>query len=113
VLSHPRVVRMLQNPCYAGAYVFGRCRSRRVVRPDGTITTATVELPRSDWPVLICDHHRGYITWEAYLANEQRLAKNHTREGQRPPREGGAGDRALRRVRALDERAIPGQGRAL
>ena len=50
VLSHPRVVRILQNPCYAGAYVFGRCRSRRVVRPDGTITTATVELPRSEWP---------------------------------------------------------------
>ena len=90
VLSHPRVVRMLQNPCYAGAYVFGRCRSRRVVRPDGTITTATVELPRSEWPVLIRDHHPGYITWDAYLANEQRLAKNHTRQGQRPPREGTA-----------------------
>jgi excisionase family DNA binding protein len=89
-LSHPRVVRMLQNPCYAGAYVFGRCRSRRVVRPDGTITTATVELPRSEWPVLIRDHHPGYITWDAYLANEQRLAKNHTRAGQRPPREGAA-----------------------
>ncbi len=90
MLSHPRVVRILQNPCYAGAYVFGRCRSRRVVRPDGTITTATVELPRSQWPVLIRDHHPGYITWEAYLANEQRLAKNHTRQGQRPPREGTA-----------------------
>jgi excisionase family DNA binding protein len=70
--------------------VFGRCRSRRVVRPDGTITTATVELQRSEWPVLICDHHPGYITWEAYLANEQRLAKNDTRQGQRPPREGSA-----------------------
>ena len=29
--------------------------------------------------VLIRDHHPGYITWDAYLANEQRLAKNHTR----------------------------------
>ena len=90
VLSHSRVVRILQNPCYAGAYVFGRCRSRRVVRPDGTITTATVELPRSEWPVLIRDHHPGYISWEAYLLNEQRLACNHTRQGQRPPREGSA-----------------------
>ena len=90
VLSHPRVVRMLQNPCYAGAYVFGRCRSRRVVRPDGTITTKTVELPRAEWAVLIADHHPGYITWDTYLANEQRLAKNHTRQGQRPPREGSA-----------------------
>jgi len=88
VLSYPRVVRILQNPCYAGAYVFGRCRSRRVVRPDGTITTKTIELPRSEWPVLIQDHHPGYISWDAYLLNEQRLAANHTRQGQRPPREG-------------------------
>ncbi|MBV9336054.1 MAG: recombinase family protein, partial [Solirubrobacterales bacterium] len=89
-LMHTRVVRILQNPCYAGAYVFGRYRSRRIVRPDGTITTKTVELPRSEWPVLIQDHHPGYVSWETYLANEQRLAKNNTRAGQRPPREGSA-----------------------
>jgi excisionase family DNA binding protein len=83
-------VRILQNPCYAGAYVFGRYRSRRVVRPDGTIATTTVELPRSEWPVLIHDHHPGYISWETYLANQQRLAYNNTRAGQRPPREGTA-----------------------
>ena len=73
-----------------GVRVRASRRSLRVVRPDGTIATATVELPRSEWPVLIRDHHPGYITWEAYLANEQRLAKNHTRQGQRPPREGSA-----------------------
>jgi hypothetical protein len=89
-LTHPRVVRILSNPCYAGTYVFGRCRSRRVVRPDGTIATKTVELPRPEWAVLIRDHHPAYITWEAYLANEQRLAANHTRAGERPAREGNA-----------------------
>jgi hypothetical protein len=89
-LTHARVVRILQNPCYAGAYVFGRYRSRRIVRPDGTIATKTVELPRADWAVLIKHHHPGYISWEQYLANEQRLAANHTRSGQRPPREGTA-----------------------
>jgi excisionase family DNA binding protein len=89
-LTHPRTVRILQNPCYAGAYVFGRYRSRRVVRPDGTIATETVGLPRSEWPVLIEDHHPAYISWEQFLANEQRLARNHTRQGQRPPREGSA-----------------------
>ncbi|MGZ6639913.1 MAG: zinc ribbon domain-containing protein, partial [Solirubrobacteraceae bacterium] len=40
--------------------------------------------------MLIQDHHPGYITWDAYLANEQRLASNHTRRGERPPREGSA-----------------------
>jgi excisionase family DNA binding protein len=89
-LTHPRVLGVLANPCYAGAYVFGRYRSRRLVRPDGTITSKVVELPRAEWPVVIRDHHRGYITWEAYLANEQRRRANDTRGGQRPPREGRA-----------------------
>jgi DNA invertase Pin-like site-specific DNA recombinase len=89
-LTHPRVLGVLSNPCYAGAYVFGRYRSRRGVRPDGTITTKTVELPRAEWPVLIREHHAGYVSWDRYLANERRLAANDTRSGQRPPREGRA-----------------------
>jgi transposase-like protein len=70
--------------------VFGRYRSRRVLRPDGTITTKTVELPRSEWAIVIHDHHEGYISWEQFLSNEQRLAANNNRNGQRPPREGSA-----------------------
>ena len=87
-LTHARVVGVLSNPSYAGAYVFGRYRSRRVLRPDGTITTKTVELPRSEWAIVIQDHHEGYISWQQFLANEQRLAANNNRNGQRPPREG-------------------------
>ena len=86
-LTHPRVLGVLANPSYAGAYVFGRYRSRRAVSPDGTITTKIVELPRAEWAVLIQGHHQGYIGWETYLANERRLAANDTRSGQRPPRE--------------------------
>jgi excisionase family DNA binding protein len=89
-LTHPRVLGVLSNPCYAGAYVFGRYRSRRLVRPDGTITTKVAELPRSEWPVVIHDHHAGYIGWDQYLANERRLKANDTHSGQRPPREGRA-----------------------
>jgi len=89
-LTYSRACEILSNPCYAGAYVFGRTRSRRAVRPDGTIVTKTVRLPRSEWPVLIQDHHPAFITWERFLANEQRLAANLTRNGQRPAREGQA-----------------------
>jgi hypothetical protein len=84
------VLAVLANPCYAGAYVFGRYRSRRTVRPDGRITTTITELPRAEWPVVIHDHHPGYISWDQYLANERRLAANDTRGGQRPAREGAA-----------------------
>ena len=68
----------------------GRYSSRRTVEPDGTVRTELVERPRAEWPVLIKDHHEGYITWADYLANEARLAANRTNAGARPPREGSA-----------------------
>jgi Recombinase zinc beta ribbon domain len=70
--------------------VFGRYRCRRIVRPDGTVHTTTVELPRGEWPVVIHDHHPGYISWDDFLANQTRLKANTTNQGARPPREGQA-----------------------
>ena len=52
--------------------------------------TGLIERPRTEWPVLIHDHHDGYIGWADYLANEARLAANRTNAGARPPREGSA-----------------------
>lgn len=89
-LTHARAAGILRNPAYAGAYVFGRRRSRQVVSPDGSVRSSVTELPREQWEVLICDHHRGYITWEDYLANQEKLAANRTNAGARPPREGTA-----------------------
>ncbi|MGH2910061.1 MAG: recombinase family protein [Solirubrobacteraceae bacterium] len=89
-LSHSRAVTVLRNPSYAGAYVFGRRRSRRQVQPDGAIRATTRLLPRAEWGVVINDHHPGYITWEQFLLNEQRLAGNRTHDGARPAREGSA-----------------------
>jgi DNA invertase Pin-like site-specific DNA recombinase len=89
-LSHSRAQTVLRNPAYAGAYVFGRRRSRRRVDPDGTIHAKTTILPREQWGVVIYDHHPAYISWEQFLGNEQRLAANNTSNGARPPREGSA-----------------------
>ena len=87
-LTHSRAVGILSNPAYAGTYVFGRYRSRQTVAPDGSVRETTVEQPRSEWAVVIQDHHPGFISWEQYLANQQRLAANTTRAGARPAREG-------------------------
>ena len=87
-LTHARVLGVLKNLCYAGAYVHGRYTSRRRVDPDGTVHTGLIERPRTQWPVLIHDHHDGYIGWADYLANEAALAANRTNAGARPPREG-------------------------
>ena len=89
-LTHARVLGILKNPGYAGAYVFGRYTSRRTVDPGGTVHTSITERPRAGWPVLIKDHHEGYIAWADYLANEATLVANHTAAGARPPREGTA-----------------------
>ncbi len=89
-LTHGRVLQLLANPSYTGAYVFGRFRSRRAVDPDGTIRIKSAELPRDQWQVLIRDHHPAYITWETFLTNANRLAANCTCQGARPVREGGA-----------------------
>src|SRR4051794_18480525 len=89
-LTHARVLGMLNNPCYAGAYVFGRHACQRTVRPDGSIHSGITVLPMDQWPVLIRDHHAGYLSWEDYLANQAKLAANRTHSGARPAREGHA-----------------------
>ena len=89
-LTHARAAGIVRNPVYAGAYVFGRRRTRQVVHPDGSVHTCTTELPRDQWDVLIKDHHPGYLTFEEYLVNEAKLAANRTNAGARPPREGTA-----------------------
>ena len=89
-LTHGRAVQILHNPAYAGAYVFGRRRTRQAVTPDGLIRTQVTWVPAGQWEVVIPGHHPGYITWETYRANQEKLAANRTSTGARPPREGTA-----------------------
>ena len=89
-LTHHRVLQVLKNPAYAGAYAHGRHATRKTIDADGNVRTVTAEVPRAQWQVLIKDHHPGYITWEEYLAIEARLAANHTGGGGGPVREGTA-----------------------
>ena len=90
-LSHSATIRALHNPRYAGAYAFGKSRSRKTV--DGKIHTE--RLPREEWTVLIRDAHPGYITWDDFEANERRLKENDMHHGMaeirsHPVREGAA-----------------------
>jgi len=89
-LTHHRVLQVLKNPAYAGAYVHGRHVTRKRVDADGNVRTSTAEVPRAEWKVLIKDHHPGYVTWDEYLAIEARLAVNWTASGARTVREGSA-----------------------
>jgi DNA invertase Pin-like site-specific DNA recombinase/predicted DNA-binding transcriptional regulator AlpA len=85
--------KMLTNPCYAGAFVFGRSKVTRRVGEGGKAGRRIRPLPREEWSVVIGDHHPGYISWETYEANVARLAANRTMpggEGGGAPREGSA-----------------------
>ena len=46
----------------------------------------------ADWRVSLQEHHEGYISWEEYLKNQERLEKNRTNGGEMmlsgPAREG-------------------------
>jgi len=89
-LTHTRALTTLHNPRFAGAFFYGRTRTRR--RPDGKYTVSAQ--PREDWFALIPDAHEGYITWDEFEANERRLRENANGYGydrhKRPPREGPA-----------------------
>src|SRR5260370_20342977 len=60
-LTHARVLGVLKNPCYAGAYVFGRYTSPRTVEPAGTVRTTLLERPRAQGPVLVKGRRHGYL----------------------------------------------------
>jgi DNA invertase Pin-like site-specific DNA recombinase len=77
-LTDSRVLGVLKNPCYAGAYVYGRYQSVKEFRPDGSFRSRTTEVPMSSWTVLIKDHHEAYIGWDDYIHHRSILEKNRT-----------------------------------
>jgi len=84
--SYPAIHDFLTNPAYAGAFVFGRRRDDKRLDANGRLVTRTRELPRSEWAVLIPDHHPGFVTWEHYEQIQDQLRANW-----RPPRGHGGG----------------------
>ena len=89
-LSVARVSTILHNPFYAGAYAFGRSRWRKQL--DGRYIHE--HLPQEQWQVLIRDAHPGYISWQEFESNLQRLQASAKAVGFErcagPPREGPA-----------------------
>jgi DNA invertase Pin-like site-specific DNA recombinase len=75
-LSYPLVTKILHNPRYAGAFVYGRTTARKSVDAQrGPVR----RLPPEQWPVLINNAHPGYLTWDHFEANLAQLRENTTR----------------------------------
>jgi DNA invertase Pin-like site-specific DNA recombinase len=88
-----RVRYILQNPAYAGAYVYGRRRPDPVRRRSGA-RAATTKVAVGAWEVCLPAAFPGYIPWEEFMANQRRLADNVNRY-------------------AAGHRGVPRRGRAL
>jgi len=92
-----RVRRTVKHPIYAGAYVFGRTESIRVVE-EGADERPRVKVRqrvRKEWPVLLREHHEGYISYEEHERIMNRLAERsatraHGQEHRGAEREGPA-----------------------
>ena len=68
-LMHTRVLHILHNPRYAGAFVYGRMKSHK----NANGKTSVNALPMDQWHTIIPDAHPGYITWEQYNDNLKTL----------------------------------------
>jgi DNA invertase Pin-like site-specific DNA recombinase len=89
-LGHCQVLRILHNPRYAGAYVFGRHHTRKTA--DGR--SKMVPVLQEEWETLIPGAHAGYLSWEDYQQNQKRLHESAQAMGsdrrKSPAREGPA-----------------------
>jgi DNA invertase Pin-like site-specific DNA recombinase len=79
-LSHGRVLTLLHNPCYAGAYVYGRTHTRTQLLPGEAprIKGRTRQIKADQWPIVLLDAHPGYISWAQFRDNQQQLDDNRT-----------------------------------
>lgn len=89
-LKHSRARQLLHNPRYAGAFFFGRTKTRKTIEGK----TYSEPLPQDKWFVLLPENHVGYITWQEYEEHQRRLKENAQAHGhdrrKSPPREGPA-----------------------
>jgi hypothetical protein len=89
-LTAGRASEVLHNPCYAGAYAYGRRQQHRV-GIEGQVFLKPAA--RDNWHTLIVGAHPGYISWEQYEEHLRQL-RDHARataETRRcAPREGPA-----------------------
>jgi DNA invertase Pin-like site-specific DNA recombinase len=83
--SHAAILEIIRNPAYAGAFAYGRTQVDPVRRQAAGAKGGVVRKPMEEWGHLQQDVYPAYISWEQYLANQERLRQNATRFQERLP----------------------------
>jgi len=74
-----RLLELYKNPAYAGAYVYGRRPTRKVLVAGEIRRRCTRGRDPEQWGVCIKEAHVGYISWEQFLKNQEKLKENLSR----------------------------------
>ena len=74
--SYRWVHRVVKNPTYAGAYAYGQTQTEEILDSTQRPVKRQKVKPQNDWHALIKDHHEGYISWEQFEKNLERIALN-------------------------------------
>jgi DNA invertase Pin-like site-specific DNA recombinase len=70
------VIRLLHNPTYAGAYVYGQKEYDSFDRSPTNGKARVHPRPLEDWTVCLRDVYPAYITWEQFVQNQEILRSN-------------------------------------
>jgi hypothetical protein len=77
--SESAVTDMLRNPAYAGAFVYGRRQADPIRQQPGRPATGRIRQPMENWLHVQQDVYPAHISWEQYLANQERIRQNGLR----------------------------------
>jgi DNA invertase Pin-like site-specific DNA recombinase len=85
------LIRILHNPTYAGAYVYGEKEYDSFERSPTNGKAKVRQRAIEDWPVCLQKAFPAYITWEQFVTNQRALRSNWYRSETRgAPRKGTA-----------------------
>jgi DNA invertase Pin-like site-specific DNA recombinase len=72
--SYSRILAFLNNPAYAGTFVYGRRRERK--GRDRSERSRMLLRDPEQWQTVIHEHHPGYIKWDDFERNQKQLREN-------------------------------------
>jgi DNA invertase Pin-like site-specific DNA recombinase len=70
----PAICSTLENPAYAGAFVYGRTRS--TLKAGSTYERTQKRLPMGEWKIRINDKYPAYVDWATFEAIQAMLRDN-------------------------------------
>lgn len=73
--------RILTNPIFAGAYAYGRTKTKVRIENGRKRLLQGNRVGQHDWQVLLFDHHEGYISWDEYQTNQSLISHNANMKG--------------------------------